>query len=796
MQFKKISKKRKIVFLTVFSILLIWFWFSLPKPLFKSPTSYVIEANNGELLSASIAKDGQWRFPLNDSVPNKFIKCITTFEDKRFFYHPGIDPFSFTRAIIQNIKNKKVVSGGSTLTMQVIRLSRGKKRTFYQKLIEIILSFRLELTFSKKEILSLYAANAPFGSNVVGLDAAAWRYFGRNAKQLSWAEMATLAVLPNAPSLVHPGKNREVLLSKRNSLLEKLLQEKIIDKNTKDLAELEPIPLEPVSLPTNAPHLLNRFKADFNDKDFKSTRIKTTLKANLQLNVASILKRYHQQFKANGINNAAALVLDVKTGNTLAYVGNVYEPSDPEMESYVDMIGALRSPGSTLKPFLYASMMTDGFLLPNTLIPDVPTQIGGYTPQNYDLGYDGAVPASKALSRSLNIPAVKMLQKYKYERFYSQLQKVGIHSLTNPPDFYGLSMILGGCEVSMWELAGAYASMARSLNHFSQHPNQYDPADYHEPNYIKQKSQKEQNLEKSSVADYGSLYYTFMAMQEVMRPGEELLWEQFSSSKKIAWKTGTSFGFRDGWAIGLTPDFVVCVWVGNADGEGRPNLTGIQTAAPILFDIFDLLPEKRDFTIPYKNLVKTDVCKISGFRAGEYCDKRTTYMPISALKTEICPYHQLIHLDATQKYQVTSACESPELMVHKNWFVLPPSMEYYYKVRNRDYQTLPPLSPKCINESDNMRTMELIYPKNNALVYIPLEIDGIRGKVIFNVAHRNQKSKIYWSIDNEFITTTQDFHQIAVSPKAGKHTLTLVDDNGNRLVQVFTVLDKDKKLIK
>ncbi|MBK0381890.1 penicillin-binding protein 1C [Pedobacter sp. SD-b] len=793
MQFKKISKKKKIISITAFSILFLWFWFSLPKPLFKSPTSYVIEADNGELLSASIAKDGQWRFPLNDTVPKKFIKCITTFEDKRFFYHPGVDPFAFGRAIIQNIRNRKIVSGGSTLTMQVIRLSRNKNRTFYQKLIEILLAFRLELTYSKKEILALYAANAPFGSNVVGLDAAAWRYFGRKASQLSWAEMATLAVLPNSPSLVHPGKNRKTLLNKRNSLLKKLFDEKIIDEETEKLAQLEPIPSEPVSLPTNAPHLLNRFRADFNPKEFKTTKIKTTLKANLQINVSSILRRYHQQFKANGINNAAALVLDVKTGNTLAYVGNVYDPSNPEMESYVDMIGALRSPGSTLKPLLYASMMTDGFILPNTLIPDVPTQIGGYTPKNYDLGYDGAVPASKALSRSLNIPAVKMLQQYRYERFYSQLKKMGINSLTNPPDFYGLSMILGGCEVSMWELAGTYASLARSLNHYPQHPDQYDPADFHEPTYITKKTPSKQTLEKSSVADYGSLYYTFMAMQEVMRPGEEMLWQQFSSSKKIAWKTGTSFGFRDGWAVGLTPDFVVCVWVGNADGEGRPNLTGIQTAAPILFDIFDLLPEKREFTIPYKNLVKTDVCEISGFRAGEYCDKKTAYMPISAAKTRICPYHQLVHLDPTEKYQVTSACESPELMVHKSWFVLPPSMEYYYKVRNRDYRTLPPMSPNCMDESENLRTMELIYPKNNALVYIPLEIDGKRGKVIFNAAHRNPKSKIYWSIDNEYIATTTDFHQIAVSPDSGKHTLTLVDDEGNRLVQIFTVLDKSKK---
>ncbi|MEO5912063.1 MAG: penicillin-binding protein 1C [Pelobium sp.] len=789
----KFNSPKTIAWSVGLSIVFLLFWFSLPKPLFNSPTSYVIEGDQGELLSAAIAKDGQWRFPLHDSVPDKFIKCITTFEDKRFLYHLGVDPIAFGRAIVQNIKSRRVVSGGSTLTMQVIRLSRNKKRTFGQKILEMIMASRMECSYSKQEILALYAANAPFGSNVVGLDAASWRYFGRPPQTLSWAETATLAVLPNAPSLVHPGKNRKTLLRKRNLLLDQLREEKMIDENTCKLAKLETIPDEPISLPQNAPHLLNRFQEDFKLLDAKSTRLRTTLKADLQLNVARLLKRYHQQFKANGINNAAALVLDVESGNTLAYVGNVYEPSDPEMESYVDMIKALRSPGSTLKPLLYASMLTDGFILPNTLVPDIPTQIGGYTPQNYDLGYDGAVPASKALSRSLNIPAVKMLQQYKYERFYSQLKKVGINTLNNPADFYGLSMILGGCEVSMWELAGTYASMARSLNHYKQHPKQYNSADFHPPTYIRQKEKKETRLEQSSVTDYGSLFYTFLAMQEVMRPGEELLWEQFSSSKKISWKTGTSFGFRDGWAIGLNSGYVVCVWVGNADGEGRPNLTGIQTAAPILFDIFDLLPSSPDFKAPYKNLIKTAVCKESGYRAGEYCDSLIQYMPVTASKTAICPYHQLVHLNQEETFQVTSACISPEQMVHINWFILPPSMEYYYKVRNRDYKSLPPFSPRCAEEQDNYKPMELIYPKNNAAVYIPLEIDGQRGQVIFNAAHRNQKSKIYWSIDNNYIATTIDFHQLAVSPIAGKHTLTLVDDKGNRLTQLFTVLDKDKK---
>ena len=461
---KRILKPKIRLAIGISILLFTLFWFSLPSALFKSPTSFVVEDEKGILLSASIATDGQWRFPASDSVPQKFAKCIIAFEDKHFYNHPGFNPFAFARAIKQNISGKHVISGGSTLTMQVIRLSRKKNRTYFQKVVEIILAIRLECSNSKQEILSLYASNAPFGTNVVGLDAASWRYYGRSSEQLSWGEMATLAVLPNAPSLVHPGRNRERLIKKRNDLLDKLVLQNTIDLATASLAKLEPIPDKPLALPQQAPHLLSRFKNDFKNLNRESTRIRSTLKADLQKNVSTILQRYHQQFKANGINNAAALVLDVETGQAIAYVGNIYEPHDSEMESYVDMIPALRSPGSTLKPLLYASMLDDGLILPTSLIPDIPTQIGFYTPQNFDLGYDGAIPASKALSRSLNIPAVKMLQQYKYERFHGQLKKLGITSLKKPADYYGLSLILGGCEVSMWELSGIYASMARSLS--------------------------------------------------------------------------------------------------------------------------------------------------------------------------------------------------------------------------------------------------------------------------------------------------------------------------------------------
>jgi len=788
-KFCKTPKGSVVIASTVLALLL--FYFALPTHLFLSPTSYVIEDKAGNLLGASIATDGQWRFPVTEAVPDKFAKCIVAFEDKRFYYHPGVDPLALIRAVSQNISGKQVISGGSTLTMQVIRMSRNKSRTIWQKFIEAFLALRLEAGYSKSSILRLYSANAPFGSNVVGLDAAAWRYFGRPPQQLSWAETATLAVLPNAPSLIHPGRNRAALLAKRNLLLNKLTAMGVIDSSTAELAKLEPLPDKPLPLPRIAPHLLERFKKEHDQLGITQTRVRTSLNTQLQQQVSDIIDRYHRNLSANGIHNAAALVLDVETGHALAYVGNVHTPRSDESENQVDMINSLRSPGSTLKPLLYAAMLTDGMMLPHTLIPDIPTQIGGYAPQNYDLGYDGAIPASRALSRSLNIPAVKMLQQYKYQRFHPYLKRVGIHSLNRPADFYGLSMILGGCEVTPWELAGTYASMARTLNHYEQYHSNYNSEDYHAPSYLENGVQSsERATERASIVDHASLYFTFQAMNEVMRPGEEALWEQFASSKKVAWKTGTSFGFRDGWAVGLTPTHVVCVWVGNADGEGRPGLTGIQTAAPILFDIFDLLPSSGWFTAPLDRMVQTAVCRESGYLAGPDCPHPdTVYIPVPGHRSAVCPYHQTIHTNPEGTLQVTADCSAPDQMVSAKWFVLPPAMEYYYKPRHSNYRELPPFAAGCYPGGEG-RVMEMIYPKDHAKIYIPLEIDGQRGQVIFNAAHRKAGSRIYWHLDNTFVGETQTFHQLALDIPTGQHRITLVDDKGLQISQRFEILQK------
>jgi penicillin-binding protein 1C len=784
----------RLIALSLLLLLFLLFWFTLPKPLFNVSTSAVLEDRNGQLLGALVAEDGQWRFPPNQNVSEKFAKAIVCFEDKRFYKHPGVDPLAMLRAMKQNAESRKVESGGSTLTMQVIRLSRNRKqRNIWQKVIEIIISLRLELSSSKKEILALYASNAPFGGNVVGLDAASWRYFGKEQSQLSWAEAATLAVLPNSPALVHPGRNRLLLLQKRNRLLESLHKTGVIDALTFQLAIAENLPEKPIPLPQYAPHLLGRVSLENSRKrDSEITVTKSSLDKDLQMQVSNIVMRHHEELKGNGINNAAALVADVETGEVLAYVGNVFEPKQKDMEGEVDIIRAPRSTGSILKPFLYAAMLNEGDILPNTLVADIPTQIAGYSPQNFNEQFDGAVPARRALERSLNIPAVRMLRSYGTEKFNSILKKEGMTTLNRAPSHYGLSIILGGAEGNMWDIAGMYASMARTLNHYTAHKAQYFSGDIHPLSYSPI-NEKPRQAENTSVIGAGAIWCMFNAMEEVSRPDMEMNWKQFSSSQRIAWKTGTSFGFRDGWAVGCTPKYVVIVWVGNADGEGRPGLTGVSTAAPIMFDIFKLLKTAVWFEQPYSDMQQVDLCSKSGYRALDICEeKETMWVPAAGVRTSPCPYHQMIHLDRTAKWRVTSDCESPRRMIHKAWFVLPAGQEWYFKSKNQQYKVLPPYKAGCM-AAGKTQAMEFLYPKKSTEIYVPVELDGKTGKAVFEVAHRSSDAIVYWHLDDEYLGYTKEFHQMALSPAAGNHQLTLVDQNGERVELSFEILKSKKE---
>jgi penicillin-binding protein 1C len=779
------QKKRNFIIIAITVTIIIYWLLCIPYPLFNEPYSTVIYDKHKEFSGAIIAADGQWRFNNLQPLPEKVATCIVLFEDEYFYYHPGINPVSISRAIWQNLKNNKIISGGSTISMQTIRLARkNKRRNIFEKFIEVVWATRLELSYSKKEILQLYVNHAPYGGNIVGLETAAQKYFGRSSENLSWAEAALLAVLPNAPSLIFPGKNQHLLIKKRNLLLTKLYRKKNIDKLTYTLSCAEPLPDKILPFPKHAPHLLTRIHAEK-----RGELVYTTLENNLQNKITGIISKHSKLLKQNGIQNMSALVLDVETNLVLAYVGNSPE-ADKDNEKDVDIIIAPRSPGSTLKPLLYASMLDEGSILSNMLVPDIPTQISGYSPKNFDLEYDGAIPAKRALARSLNVPAVKMLQEHGIEKFHLLLnKKIKFSTIQKSANHYGLSIILGGAENSMWELAGCYASMARTLNNYTKYNGKYNIYDFSFPNYI----EKKHNTQLSTsypVFSAGAIYQTFEALAEVNRPDLESGWINYSSNQKIAWKTGTSFGFRDAWAIGITPKYVVAVWAGNADGEGRTGLTGIASAAPALFDIFSSLPTSAWFTKPFDEFEKTLTCKQSGFKASTNCPETdTTEVLPQAIKSKTCPFHTLIHLDNTGLFRVNSQCENPENMLHKAWFVLPPVIEFYFTKRNPWYQKLPPYHSNC-NDNNGKNSMELIYPRETSRIYIPKELDGKPGKVIFEVAHRNTNTTIFWHLNNSFMGSTKNIHQFATFLTSGKYTLTLIDENGETLIKNITIENK------
>ncbi len=784
-QFKQ-HKKKSIACIIGFA-LLIWFLLCLPSTLFNDSYSIVLNDNQGNLLSAKIAKDGQWRFPESDSVNPKFNACILAFEDEYFYKHPGINPVSIWRAIKQNNKAGKVVSGGSTITMQLTRLMRkNQKRTYGEKLIEVIMALRVELTYSKAEILKLYSSHAPFGTNVVGVDAASWRYFGRGLSHLSWAECATLAVLPNSPSIIYPGKNQDRLKRKRDKLLFKLLTLKNIDAETYQLAIQEPLPQKPFPLPNQSRHLLNRAVVEYNSEN----NFNTTIQSEIQNKVLDILTKHALQLKQNEIHNICALVLDVNKNEVISYVGNTpLKDKEPHGED-VDVITSNRSTGSLLKPYLYGFMLNDGQLLPNMLVPDIPTQIAGYVPQNFDFTYDGAVPAKQALSRSLNIPAVKMLQQYTIDKFLDRLRQIGLSSMNRSADNYGLSLILGGGEAKLWDMCSAYASMARVLSHYNS-SSKYDGRDWNKPNYLVNKKTEELLKQKNVIISASSVWLTFEAMAEVGRPDIDASWKRLGNAQKIAWKTGTSFGFRDGWAIGISGNYVVGVWVGNADGEGRPGLTGISAAAPVLFEIFGSLPKTDWFKMPVNDLKQVVVCKQSGCLASQYCsDTKKEWIPKNSNVSISCSYHKPIHLDATEQYRVTDACVSPLDMKTVSWFVLPPVQEYYFKTKNPMYKSLPPYRHGC--EPEIERSMEMIYPKAGTVIYIPYELSGEQGKTIFEIAHRQPSNSVFWHLDGALIGTTRDIHQLGLNPSKGKHMLSLSDNTGETLNIPFEVVSEKK----
>lgn len=759
--------------------------------------STALYAAGGELLAARTARDGQWRLqpPGGDAPPERYRLALVAYEDRSFYGHAGFDPKAIARALRDNLTAGRVVSGGSTLSMQLARLSRpSSRRDLTAKAAELWAALRLELFHTKDEIAALYAERAPYGGNVVGLEAAGFRWFGRSPSELSWAEAATLAVLPNSPGLVHPGRSRDELKRKRDGLLAYLAGRGLIDSWALSSALAEPLPGEPKPMPELAMHAAAVLPPGSHD---------SSLDYALQARVTAAAERHAARLNLQGVRNVAAVVARVSDGAVIAYVGNA-RAAGVAGSYHVDCAVAPRSSGSILKPFLYAAMLDSGELGPSRLVADVPTRIGSYSPENNLKTFSGAVRADEALARSLNVPFVRLLRSYGVERFGALLTRLGFTTLTRAHADYGLTLVLGGAEVSLVDAAGAYALLSRTAQGL-------EPAAGAQFTGVSWRAKAAGSTEPTAGSvpppaaggfgapgaalvdaplSRGAAWLTLEALTQVARPGDEASWHQYASSLKVAWKTGTSFGARDAWAIGVTAEYVVAVWAGNANGVGRPGLSGTDAAAPLLFELFGLLPRAAWPARPLEALRSVRVCADSGYPAGPDCpSERDAFVPISAAPQAACPYCRTLRLTPDGRYQATAQCSGDQELVAERRFVLPPTLEWYYRRTNALYRPLPPWLPGC--EPPSTGELELVAPEEGAFIYVPIELDGSPGKTVFRAAHRSASARLFWHLDDEYLGETRGDHRIEHRPAPGRHELLVMDEAGNAARRSFTVGGRD-----
>lgn len=498
-------------------------------------------------------------------------------------------------------------------------------------------------------------------------------------------------------------------MEKRNRLLTRLLEHGDIDSLTFLSALEEPLPDAPLPLPSLASHYVEHCP--------HGVRTRTSLQFALQSAMEEALNRRSDDLAQDGVADMAAVVIDNRSGDVVAYVGNT-SPERVRPGVQVDIAAAPRSTGSILKPFLYEAALEEGVILPGTLLPDIPVNLGGFAPQNFDRQFYGAVPAGQALARSLNVPAVFLLRYYGVAKFHDRLQQLGLTTLTHDASWYGLALILGGGEARLDEITRAYRSLA---------------------------------IQKSL-----PVWYTLEALKEVNRP-DELDWRLIQSVRKAAWKTGTSYGFRDAWAVGMTPQYTIGVWAGNAQGQGVPGLTGARTAGPALFDILNLLPYSNEW-FPEPDPVQgvwAQVCTDSGMLAGPDCPKTEQLIPEAGLETEPCPYHGT------------------------GEFVLPPAMEWFYRPYHPEY------TGAVRKQAQDV--MEFIYPTWGNTLYLPRQLDGSIEGVVFRVAHHTPGTTLWWHLDHTYVGETRMIHELRLAPEPGKHLLTVVDGEGNTISVRFTV---------
>jgi len=754
------------------------------------PPSTLVLDRNGKLLRAFTAPDEMWRIPqtLKDVSP-KLQLATLTYEDKWFYYHLGLNPISIIKAAIVNAKAKRIVSGASTITMQVARMMEPKERTFFSKCIEAFRTLQLEFYYSKDEILAIYFNMAPYGGNIVGSAAASYLYFDKPQKNLSLGEAALLAAIPNSPATLNPDANPEKARQARDKVLTILWKSgRITEKEMKE-ALRTPLPTKRYPMPFVAPHLARLLKQTYPKKN----RLVSTIDHKIQELSHKVLKEYLTPLRKQGISTGSVVVMETKTREVLAMVGS-YDFFDEENGGQINGAIAPRSPGSALKPFIYAIALDRGTISPQSMLHDVPVDYSGYEPVNYDANYRGYVSAQDALANSLNVPAVNLYAELKGDGIYSFLKKASISTLPKSKDYYGLSLILGGCEVTLLELTNLYAGLA-NLGEFAQYRLLKERARGQEDEGVQKSTQlREQQsvfLQSKRAKGRGSkslkrllseaaCFILTEMLAEVRRPDLPACWESSMNLPKVAWKTGTSYGHKDAWSIGYSPKYTIGVWVGNFDATGAPGVIGSEAAAPILFALFNALCDplhNQWFVLPPEVLCRK-VCSLSGMPLANNCpySKEEVYIPgISPSKP--CNMHKRICIDVETGDRLCSHCRIGRKYEEKIFVEFPPEVSTWLKRIGHHVSSIPQHYLKCskvIAGSGPVIHSPSVYCEYK----IRQGIDTKYQKILLDASVSNGTKRIFWFLDHQLIFSGEPTEKVFITPVTGKHHLSCMDDEG------------------
>jgi penicillin-binding protein 1C len=757
------------VFLTLVALV-----FLIPLPDRDLGTSVIVEYRDGRPVYVFLSPDDKWRLPVSlDRVDPSFVTALVALEDKRFWSHHGVDPLAIGRAAVSNVVHARRVSGGSTLSMQLARLLEPRPRTWRAKLVDMFRAVQLDVRLSKREILEAYLTRTPYGDNVEGIESAAYAYFGHSAQHLTPLEIATLLAVPQGPQRFSPAPgNTARLRARRDAILAKLVDAGVFSavdaRNALVDAELTAPPDRLRAMPRDAPHAAVALRA----RHPGEARIRSTLDAGAQALVQRQVALRAPELVGKGIYGGAVVVVDHSTREVIALVGNL-DFADAAHGGQIAMFDRARSPGSTLKPVLYALAIDRGLALPEYLVADVPSQYGTYRPRNFDGDWQGLVTLETALSRSLNLPFVDLLDRLGVETFVAELSRMGLAQSRAQPGQYGLSLIVGGIELTPLELASIYATLAED--------GQYAPL-------LLTSVRSPKSEVRSPIFGTGAAWLTRRALSLKDRPDFPTRRQTTGAPPEIHWKTGTSFGFRDAWAVGSGPRYTAVVWTGNVDNKPSAELVGSEAAGPLLFDVLEALaghaPARVDDDVPPADLAWIEVCAYSGHVPTDACEHRTKVLaPVHAVPTAPCPFHKRYDVDARGR-AVTRACKHDGVAYSQKTFVVLPSAIVAWLVgRERAVPEQPLFADGCAPEDGAAPT--IVTPADGQVVTLIPGVPAAQQVVPLQVSTRAQS--VSWFVDGALVGTTAASEKLYWTPTIGKHEVVVADDAGRKAKRVVTV---------